>query len=221
MAMRCSSTLTIACVSSSSNCILARLPDGDPSPVSSPSNTVFNCGATDICRPELVLVISGGAVGLLLIPGMLNVLCSQTMFQLGSCSPSPACLCYICGNSCNEGQFWTPCLATDMQAPHGCRCAVLCSELSTVARCMPHVRERAHCLESVHMLTVSTTRFTFGLGGAVQATQGVMTVATVCASISFTAALPLSRWNVSSSSCNVHWLAAGSSAMTRFARAGC
>ncbi len=91
----------------------------------------------------------------------------------------------------------------------------------TDAQCMPHVREHAHCLESVHVLTVCTTRFTFGLGGGFQATQGVMTVATVCASISLTAALPLSRWNVSSSSCNVHWLAAGSSAMTRFARAGC
>lgn len=72
----------MACVSSSSSCIRAKLLDGEPSPVSSPSNTVFSCGATDICRPELVLVISGGAVGLLLIPGMLNVLCNQTSHEI-------------------------------------------------------------------------------------------------------------------------------------------
>ena len=65
----------MACVSSSSKGILARLADGDPSPDSSPSSTVLRFGATDICRPELVLVICG-AVGLLLMPGILNELCT-------------------------------------------------------------------------------------------------------------------------------------------------
>ena len=134
--------------------------------------------------------------------------------------PQHACVTYVvtAAMRVNFGP-----LALPQTCKHHMVAHVLCSaqNFPTVARCMPHVRERAHCLESVHMLAVSTTRFTFGLGGAFQATQGVMTVATVCASISFTAALPLSRWNVSSSSCNVHWLAAGSSAMTRFTRAGC
>ena len=66
--------LTMACVSSSSSGILAAVPDGEPSCVSSPSSTVFSCGATDIWRPELVLVISVWALGLPLMPGMLNEL---------------------------------------------------------------------------------------------------------------------------------------------------
>ena len=61
----------------------------------------------------------------------------------------------------------------------------------------------ATCLATSCTMQRKQQKLTFALGGGFHAIQGVTTVATVCASISLTAALPLSRWKVSNNSCSV------------------